>query len=95
MNIKRIELNETLLTWYNDGFATWSYRGANDGEDGIFGGSFHYISDIEELSDNEFQVYIDFGSADEDLAMAELNNRLEKLNLIAENNDGLIKIKGC
>lgn len=86
-------VNVILATWYTDGFATWSYRGANDGVDGAFGGSFHSISDIKLLEDGGLQVNVDFGSADKVSAMAELNRRLEVLNLKAVADGEIITIK--
>ena len=76
-------VNVILATWYTDGFATWAYRGANDGEDGAFGGSFHSISGIKPFGDGGIQVNVDFGSADKGKAMEELNRRLKSLNFKA------------
>lgn len=83
--MKKIELlNDILFKWYNDGFATWTSRGSNDGVDGIFGGSFHDMGELKELNEGEFEVWLDFGSADKSKAMDELNNRLNVLGFKAE-----------
>jgi hypothetical protein len=74
---KKTNVEKIIKEWYKDGFATWSYHGANDGEDGMFGGSFHHI-EIQILKTKPLyvEVYIDYGSVDEEQAKLDLNRRL-------------------
>ena len=86
------EISEIIHKWYFDGFATWSGRGA-PGEDGMFGGSLH----CHEITYNI--IVIDFGSADKEKAMTELNERLKAKGYIAKSiytesiHDRLVVIK--
>lgn len=64
--------------WYDDGFATWVHRGA-PGEDGKFGGSFHYLEDNLTPLEDGFQFGIDFGSADDKRALYDLAHRVKDL----------------
>jgi hypothetical protein len=73
-------LQKIVNKWYNDGFATWEYAGA-PGEDGVFGGSFHYIDDLSYYGDG-FRFVIDFGSADEGSALFDLSQRIKDAGYI-------------
>ncbi|MFZ3577415.1 hypothetical protein [Virgibacillus sp. DJP39] len=72
------EINEVLSHWFKDGCSTWRVRGAKDGDDGSFGGSFHFISDFKKCNQG-YKVEIDFGSSDIDIAMEDLNIRLKNI----------------
>lgn len=52
MDAKRKQIEQVFKKWYSLGNATWEYRGA-PGRDGKWGGSFHYIGDVEFIDDPE------------------------------------------
>lgn len=83
--VSQDKIKQILDKWYKDGFATWSYRGAKDGKDGKFGGSFHYMGDlIYDKFTGTYRFDFDFGSANRDYAMDGLDQYLKSVGMHAE-----------
>lgn len=66
-------LVDIVATWYIDGFADWENEGA-PGNDGTWGGSFHYIS-----SEKANIVHIDTGTANDIAAVESLEERVKEI----------------
>jgi hypothetical protein len=88
--VKKIE--EVVSKWYKDGMATWSSAGAEDGDDGMFEGSFHYIGNMKLVSDEVYKFYFDLGSANQHEAEDNLKDRLAPLGFTCSVSSGDIKI---
>lgn len=69
-NTQKKQVSKVLNQWYKDGFATWTSQGSGDGEDGLWGGSFHDISSLKEVgssffkqlleNDRKFEKFLDY-----------------------------------
>jgi hypothetical protein len=73
------EIEKVLKDWYHLGQATWKSRGA-PGEDGEWGGTFHYLGSLQHQVGGNLSVYVDMGSCEEDdEAMHALDHMLRSI----------------